>query len=70
MQPGQIETFHCWVCDTHGAGPSDLRCHECNLGKFNKKYHDFLDTKEGQFLTYIARKMIASSGSNLPLAKS
>jgi hypothetical protein len=53
-----IETFDCWVCDTQGVGPEDLSCHECNLAKFNARMFEYLLSDEGQFLTFLAKKLV------------
>jgi hypothetical protein len=62
-------TFSCWVCGVSGMG--DIDNHECNLNHFNGRFVTWLDTVEGRFLTYMAKRIIdASNTANLPLAES
>jgi hypothetical protein len=64
-----METFSCWVCGINGMGK--IEDHECNLNHFNSRISTWLDTPQGSFLVYMARRILNASGStNLPLAKS
>ena len=54
-----IKSYHCWICDLKGIG--SLEKHECNLKHLDLTVGKFLATNEGQFLTFMAQRMIHAS---------
>lgn len=69
IRDAQIDVWQCWICHEKGIGKVLPETHECELTLVNRNIGYYLETTEGKFFSFLAKRLIhGSDGSNHTLA--